>query len=299
MNNLNLIFNKLYYERLGKEDFDKSVQNKNKEIFSSVFNHDTDYKKSEIANETFIMKTTYPGLLVGQSKHHGSGKYEEDISTGMDLDFVTGQPYISSTTVKGVLHACFKYKKKATIEIIRALTGKEFTPETLEALEKEIFVGNDIFLDAVVYDGDEYGRLVGKDYFAPQKNSLKSPILLLMIKVLPNVRFEFRFILSDGILSREEKRSVFSEIISLFGIGGRTNVGYGKMEHCGEEIGEKKKYAEMLPKNMRQEYIVCPKCGATNCKYKMNFEYRYITDEVNPNWEEGICFKPDCGGKFR
>ena len=64
-------------------------------------------------------------------------------------------------------------------------------------------------------------------------------------------------------------------------------------------LGEKKKYAEMLPKNMRQEYIVCPKCGATNCKYKMNFEYRYITDEVNPNWEEGICFKPDCGGKLR
>ena len=165
MNNLNLIFNKLYYDRLGKEDFDEFVQNKNKEIFSSVFSHDTDYEKSEIANTSFVMKTTYPGLLIGQGIHHNSGKSEGDISFGMDLDFVTGQPYITATTVKGVLHSCFRYKKEAAIEIIRALTGKEFTEETLAALEKEIFGGDDIFLDAVVYDGDAYGRLVGKDFF--------------------------------------------------------------------------------------------------------------------------------------
>lgn len=299
MNNLSLIFNKLYYDRLGKEDFDGFVKNKNKEIFNSVFKHDTDYQKSEIANVSFLMKTTYPGLLVGHGGHHGSGQSEEDISSGLDFDFVTGQPYIAATAVKGVIHSCFKYNKEATIEIIKTITGKDLTADDLSELEKELFCGNDIFLDAVVYDGDAYGRVVGKDYFSPQSNDLKNPLPLLVIKVLPDVRFEFRFILSDKTLSKQEKIRLFSEIISIFGIGARTNVGYGKMTSCDGEIGKKKELDEMLPKNKRQEFRICPKCGARNYKYKFNIEYRYNTNVVNSNWEKGICFKPDCGGEFK
>ena len=299
MNNLNLIFNKLYYDRLGKKDFDEDVKNKNTEIFSSEFEHDSDYEKSEIANTSFIMKTTYPGLLIGHGEHHGSGRSEGDISSGMDLDFVSGQPYIAATAVKGVLHSCFRHKREAMIEIIKAVIGKDFTEEELGTLEKEIFAGTDIFLDAVLYDGDAYGRVVGKDYFSPQENDLKNPLPLLVIKVLPDVRFEFRFILSDGCISKEEKTALFSEIISVFGIGARTNVGYGKMITCDEEIGKKKKFAEMLPKNKRQEFIVCPKCGARNYKYKFETEYKYNTNIVNSNWEKGICYKADCGGVLK
>ncbi len=299
MKNLNLIFNKLYYDRLGKEDFDEFVQNKNTELFSSVFCNETDFKKSEIANETFVMKTTYPGLLVGHSIHHSSGKSEGDIGSGIDLDFVTGQPYIAATSVKGVLRSCFKNKKEAAIEIIRTVTEKEFTPETLEELEKELFEGTDIFLDAVVYDGDKYGRIVGKDYFSPHRSDLKTPVPLLLIKILPDVRFEFRFILSDGTLSKEEKSRLYAEIISIFGIGARTKVGYGQMELCSAEISTKKKFPEMLPKTKRQEFVVCPKCGTRNYKYKYDYEYRYTTTLVNPNWEKGVCFKLDCGGALK
>jgi len=150
-----------------------------------------------------------------------------------------------------------------------------------------------------VYDGDIYGRVVGKDYFSPQEDDLKNPMPLLIIKVLPDVRFEFRFILSDGILSKEEKVRLFSEIISVFGMGSRTNVGYGKMVACDAEIGKKKPFAGILPKNKKQEFIICPKCGAKNNKYKFDAEYRYITDVVNSNWETGICHKPDCGGELK
>ncbi len=299
MNNLNLIFNKLYYERLGKEDFDHDVKNKNIEIFSSVFDHDADYVKSEIANCTFVMKTTYPGLLIGHGGHHGSGKSEADISSGMDFDFVTGQPYIAATAVKGLLHSFFKAYKNVALEIIKTTLDKDFTEEELGALEEEIFEGNDVFFDAVVYDGDEYGRVVGKDYFSPQGNDLKNPLPILVIKVLPDVRFEFRFILSNGMLTKEEKSALFFEIISVFGIGARTNVGYGKMTACTDVIGEKKTYAEILPRNKHQEYIVCPKCGTKNYKYKGDTEYRYITNVINSNWKTGICHKPDCGGELK
>ena len=299
MNNLNLIFNKLYYDRLGKEDFDKDVKNKNKELFGSVFNHDTDYEKSEIANASFIMKTTYPGLLIGYSGYHGSGRSEDDISSGMDLDFVTGQPYIAATGIKGILRSSFRHRPEAVAEIIKTITGKDFAKENLCALETEIFDGNDIFLPAVVYDGDEYGRVVGKDYFALQKNDFKNPLPLLAIKILPDVRFEFRFILSDGILSKEEKTRLFFEIIRIFGVGGRTNVGYGKMTFCDEEIGTKKVFYEVLQSSRHQEWIVCPKCGKRNYKYKFDTEYRYVTNAVNSNWNKGICCVPDCGGELK
>ena len=299
MKNLNLIFNKLYYDRLGKEDFDEFAKNKNKEIFSSTFEHDTDYKESELANTCFIMKTMYPGLLNGLGSHHGSGRSEADISGGMSFDFVSGQPYIAATTVKGVLHSCFRTRKDATLEIIKTVLEKDFSEYELNVLEKEIFEGTDIFLDAVVYDGDDYGRVVGKDYFSPQENDLKNPLPLLIIKVLPDVRFEFRFILSDGTISKEEKVRLFSEIISVFGIGSRTNVGYGKMIACDDKIGEKKTLAEILPGDKRQEFILCPKCGAKNNKYKFNVEHRYITDVINSNWEQGICYKSGCGGVLK
>lgn len=299
MNNLNLIFNKLYYERIGKKDFDEDVKNKNKEIFSSVFNYDEDYVKSEIANTEFVMKTTYPGLLLGHGGHHGSGKSEADISSGMDFDYVTGQPYIAATAIKGVLHSVFIVHKKAVLEIIKTTLDKEFTEEELDLLEEEIFDGCDIFLDAVVYDGDEYGRVVGKDYFSPQGNDLKTPLPVLVIKVLPGVRFEFRFVLSDGILTKEEKSALFFEIISVFGIGARTNVGYGKMVPCNLEIHTKKTYNKILPKDKRQECIICPKCGAKNYKYKIDLEYKFVTNVINPNWTKGICHKADCGGELK
>ena len=71
------------------------------------------------------------------------------------------------------------------------------------------------------------------------------------------------------------------------------------MKTCNTEIGRKKNFPGILPKTTRQKCIVCPKCGARNYKYRVDFEYRYTTDEVNPNWEKGICFKPDCGGELK
>lgn len=299
MNNLNLIFNKLYYDRLGKKDFDGFVKNKNNEIFSSVFNHDIDYQKSEIANAEFLVKTTYPGLLIGHSGYHGSGKSEDDISAGIDLDFVTGQPYIKSTSIKGTFRSCFRHRQAAVLEIIKNIAGKEFSKEEFDLLEEELFCGTDVFLDAVVYDGDEYGRLVGKDYFSPQKNELENPLPLFVIKVLPEVRFEFRFILTDGHLSKEEKLQLFSELVLVFGMGGRTAVGYGRMVKCETEISKKKRYGEMLSDGKRQELVICPKCGKKNYKYKFDTEYRYVTDIVNSNWKKGICCIPDCGGELK
>ena len=57
-----------------------------------------------------------------------------------------------------------------------------------------------------------------------------------MLKILPDVKFEFRFRLADSMLSEEcivsadVKRRLFMELLSIFGIGAKTNVGYGILE---------------------------------------------------------------------
>lgn len=145
MRNLNLIFNKLYYKELKTSNFKKSLQDYNKEIFDCTFNPRTDYTESQVPCSTFVLKTTYPGLLVGTGNPHGSNQQiDADINMGFSFDYVTGQPYISGSSVKGILRSCFAEKSEAVTAIIKN------EKIDVKALEKNIFDGNDIFFDAVI-----------------------------------------------------------------------------------------------------------------------------------------------------
>jgi len=97
-----------------------------------------------------------------------------------------------------------------------------------DALEKEIFESSkDIFFDAVIKRGTADGKILGFDYITPHKSATSEPIPIHILKLLPGVTMEFRFSLSSGLLSKEEKLDLFKALLSLFGIGAKTNVGYG------------------------------------------------------------------------
>ena len=49
------------------------------------------------------------------------------------------------------------------------------------------------------------------------------------MKLLPGVRLMFAFHLYNGLLSAEEKRELFRILLSIFGIGAKTNTGYGQL----------------------------------------------------------------------
>lgn len=287
MKNLNLIFNKLYYEQIGEifkgkngeKAFTQSLEKCNYDIFNTVFNNKLDYNKTDIAKQTLILKTTYPGLLIGTGNPHGTGKSDEDINMGFSFDYVTGQPYIPGSSVKGVLRSHFKNSPEVIKEIL------EQEDVAVNALEKEIFDdGNDVFLDAVLYDGDEYGRVMGEDYITPHKDATKNPIPIRIIKILPNVRFEFRFILTDGIITSTQKLELFTTLLQVFGAGAKTNVGYGVFvnDDLNGAIPEKKELPSQNYKPKTQnsepkgdyrknssnnEKIKCPHCGEMNWKY--------------------------------
>lgn len=196
--------------------------------------------------------TEYPGLLVGTGNLHGIGdKHEKDKDTrtkkdfkdskqqknnevkmGFSFDYVTGQPYIPGSSVKGVMRSHFKNHPEAVADILNNNGNFGISKDDVANLEKMIFDNSDVFLDAVVYDGNKNKKLIGFDYITPHKEVTQNPKPIKIIKVLPDVCFEFRFVLSDREingkkLSAGKLKWIFSELLCIFGAGAKTNVGYG------------------------------------------------------------------------
>lgn len=303
MKNLNLLFNKEYYSKLGTEDFADDVIRKNSDLINAEFDGEQDYIKSEIANQVFYLRTEYPGLIIGSGNMHGAGDLgnsDDDVNMGFSFDYVTGQPYIPGSSVKGVLRSHFKNHPEAVADILNSNGDFGVSKEDVGNLEKLIFDNSDVFLDAVLYDSNQYKKLLGFDYITPHKEVTRNPIPIRIIKVLPDVCFEFRFILSDRELNGKKLSSgklkwLFSELLCVFGAGAKTNVGYGtfvksnnkRTEKIASEYKEissaqtdgtaKKTDYKKSSKSGNQsgnvdvsERVKCPHCKASNYKYSKN-----------------------------
>lgn len=287
MRNLNLLFNKEYFRKLGlgEKEFSDDTARINEIICKATFSHELDYAEMPGVTHRFLMQTAYPGLMVGTGYAHGTERSEKEIAVGFSFDYVTGQPYIPGSSVKGVLRSHFKQHP----HVVAAMAG--IPADQVPDLETEIFEGKDVFFDAVIYDGNEYGEVVGQEYITPHRSPTESPVPISMLKVLPGVRLEFRFILNaKGILPAEKKSELFRDLIAAFGIGAKTNVGYGIMNvdtsngailpkkqrpaaetnsgiHGGSRNGNRN---ERSAGRTGSEKVACPKCGFPNFKYKKN-----------------------------
>ncbi len=147
---------------------------------------------------------------------------------------------------------------------LAGLFGIENSPQLIHRLELSIFEGvdilktergqigedadserktqyripkeRDIFLDAFVSDSYNPGnKILGTDALTPHgENPLKNPIPLPFLKVLPGVVFTFTFRLNDSRLSETvtvtagQKKQAFKALLLQFGVGAKTNVGYGQ-----------------------------------------------------------------------
>lgn len=244
MENLNLLFYKTFYTKLGNDTwFDET-----KKI--TVFEHDITVKSNRLVDskfypenykgvceaidpKRFLLKTVYPGLLIGTGYAHGVDS-DSDIKIGFSFDFVTGQPYIPGSSVKGLLRSYFAHP-----EVVTTFLNDENI--NVKALENSIFGtqdevsddGVDVFFDAVIKRGDEKGRVMGYDAITPHGTDLtKNPVPIKILKVLPDVAFEFSFKLKDSVIDGKtvtaaQKLDLFEQLLITFGIGAKTNVGYG------------------------------------------------------------------------
>lgn len=96
---------------------------------------------------------------------------------------------------------------------------------------------SDIFHDAYIEESKLANKLfLDRDFITPHSNPLKNPIPVQFLKVLPKVNWVFQFDLKNTKINEslsfkpDQKRALFKEILLEFGIGAKTNVGYGQFK---------------------------------------------------------------------
>ncbi|MBF0376407.1 MAG: type III-B CRISPR module RAMP protein Cmr6 [Desulfamplus sp.] len=282
--NAGYLFYKDYYDGIDWRNLEsdpnkKKYKEKSQQILNLelVTNINQPFQQSSNNLQTFDLKTTYPGLVIGTGYIHETG-VEDEFKIGFYFDYTTGLPVITGSSVKGVLRSAFPgrgemYKGERTAyikdlleDILKKRQGfdsKSFDVNSIdvEALENEIFEGikdinankerdkyqsiyeRDIFHDAFpVKTGSTDGsKLFSDDFLTPHgDNPLKNPTPLKFLKVSPEVTFRFVFDLKDGRLkngqnrtitiTKDEKLNLFTTILFDFGVGAKTNVGYGQFD---------------------------------------------------------------------
>lgn len=183
--------------------------------------------------KSFELTTTYPGLLVGSGYNHPKLKEnDDDFQLGFFFDHTTGLPIISGSSIKGLIRSVFPQKDdKYYEEKIRFL--KQEYSYTFDEKSIEDFFDNNaevIFYDAYIASTDNTSKAIfGSDYitshYSDEENGeLKSPNPIKFLKILPSVTFNFQYKCSN------QELEFFKSIILDFGLGAKTNTGYGKFK---------------------------------------------------------------------
>jgi CRISPR-associated protein Cmr6 len=123
--------------------------------------------------------------------------------------------------------------------------GVDIKKSNDEGLEYHSIYKRDIFHDAFPVEATN-NKLLGEDFITSHvggakseseivQKSLKEPNPILFLKIIPNVLFRFDFkVFENDILIRDKKvtpqnrQDLYAKIISDFGVGAKTNVGYGQ-----------------------------------------------------------------------
>ncbi len=116
-----------------------------------------------------------------------------------------------------------KKKEKYSDFVKLVFEGEDAEGKSLPLKKRDIFF--DAFPIASLNDG---GKFLANDYITHHKDPLKNPNPIQFLKVLPRVTFRFDFKLTDEGMKANLKKELFKQILLDFGIGAKTNVGYGQ-----------------------------------------------------------------------
>ena len=257
ISNMNYFFNKSYYDFLKNIAIDDKEEKiiENNMITTIISKNNDDIVKHRYREDRFLqplqdilssfeMKVEYPGLLIGIGNNH-KANIKGEISLGFNFDYVTGLPYIPGSSLKGKLASAFGYHKyilaKLNIKDINDNEKEEFVKKIKTAIfGDENTPGKDIFIDSFISDYNNK-NVLKLDYLAPHHQKEKLLTLgevnvITMLRLAPGTKIKFNFILNDSIIKIGDKEKtitnadkiyLFNEIMKDFGIGAKTNVGYG------------------------------------------------------------------------
>ena len=197
-----------------------------------------DYFKIKGPIQRFKLKTHYPGLIIGIGYTHAIAKSNDlDFQQGFFFDWTTGIPVIPGSSIKGVLRSVFpnqsdnndiKNNKCAYISNYLDCTVNQ---NNIKSIESNIFEDKgDIFYDAYIKLPGKDQKIFAEDYITPHDHPLKNPKPLRHLKIAPDVKFCFQFLLKPNTklnIGIDQKLQLFKQIIMDFGLGAKTNTGYG------------------------------------------------------------------------
>lgn len=179
----------------------------------------------------FRMKILYPGLVTGVGLPHEEG-IEGEFKLGMHFDWTYGMPVIYGSSVKGVLSSYFKFDYKGQQPIEAVMMDIFGSAKKADPRMKDQRRGEDVFFDAVIVSAPGNHPLAD-DSITPHGDVFDDPTPLPFLKIAPGCVIEFRFKLREkeegSLLSKDEKITIFKEILTKYGIGAKTNVGYGQL----------------------------------------------------------------------
>lgn len=246
--NMNYLYNVEYFECIFEECLEASASNKqlkdkvtdlNKQIRDFVFQKADMFEELRTDERycSFELDTAYPGLLIGTGNLHDiaqTGAYK----LGFTFDYVNGLPYLPGSSLKGILRNAFPGQHEEDKEgyagymkaVLKEIMGREISDEELAEMENDIFEFQDVFLGA--YPVVENDKLLANEFITPHgKSQIENPIPLSFVKVKSGVSFRFSFLLHDSEksgLDAKQKKALFQRLILDFGVGAKTNVGFGK-----------------------------------------------------------------------
>lgn len=245
--------------------FNKDRQRKTAPQKITVTKEEKEKNESSILEEcrvaSFNMKVLYPGLYSSMSVDHGVYDTQEgdannqtDFSTGFSFDYTTGLPYIPGSSVKGALRACFIDHADDVLSALRKATGNQnLSDECVSKIETVLFgnripengrdtddgiMGKAIFYDAFPISAENnHGSILADDYITPHPDPLLPPgPIIHTIKIKPDTVIRFCFSVPQSDLENaahgvtaEHMIKVFGELLNLWGIGAKTNWGYGNL----------------------------------------------------------------------
>lgn len=275
MGNLHYYYNVKYLEEIASKKNDSL----NRSLIKAINSNDVLEESKRLAKRlqntnlfsSFKLKTTYPGLLFGSGYPHMSGeKVDGELQVGFNFDYTSGVPYYPGSSLKGVISHILKKAQNYT-ELKEFVCGGTDNINLDKLLQEDVFVGA-----YIVGLCKPNNRLMDIDYITPhlelkkpddeqkrtddeQKklNELINPNPIPFIRINPNVVLEFFFIINideedisedDKEKARNERLEIYKRIIMEFGIGAKTNVGYGRMTTY-DESKFKDEIAEYKPSN--------------------------------------------------
>jgi CRISPR-associated protein Cmr6 len=266
MKNIGYLYYKEYFESLSfyKSSNEWKAKFSGKEAYDKIKNESIDANLANAYNfgnlPPLELTTVYPGLLIGSGYIHEIGgknkirnkpSVSDELKLGFYFDHTTGLPVIPGSSVKGAIRSVFPFHRKNLGEDFRKsriayinhllkdeikVIDKDLSEDEIKKLEMEIFEsGKDIFLDAFPKNSLKHnGKFLSDDYITAHDKPLKDPNPVKFLKVLPEVVFEFNFILQKSEvvngLTIDNKLILLKKILLDFAVGAKTNVGYGQFE---------------------------------------------------------------------